>query len=187
MIQLTFTSFILYTVCTCCTRISACCLYRQIFIVSHQRKITQCVISATGIGYAIAIILISFFTWVPDSPVRKAIYPLTASASMISNVAFCCLPVWWIWKQEKMSKRKKLVLTVVTTWGIVWVHPLEQRFLQRYPLTQSQHYVLPTLWGCAASVGHQFRSNMGYWGDEHMDVKHHRLFVYTICAANVLI
>jgi hypothetical protein len=187
MIQLTFSSFILYTVCTCCTRVAACCLYRQIFTVSHQPKITRCVIFATGIGYTIVIILISIFSWVPESPVRKAIYTLTASASMISNVVSCCLPVRWIWKQEVLSKREKLVLTMVTTWGIVWVHPLERLSLQRYPLTQSQYYVLPTLRGCAASVGHQSRFNMGCWGDEHMDVKHHRLFVYTVCAANVLI
>jgi hypothetical protein len=129
-----------------------------------------------GIGYIAVITVISIYSWVPELLDREAIYRATASTSVASNVVFCALPAPWIW-ELKISKRRKFVLTMAFSWGIVWVNLLERLSSKTHLLILSQYHDLPTLPRRSAYIWRQVRSNMGCWGDGHMDVRHQRLFV----------
>jgi hypothetical protein len=137
-----------------------------------------------GIGYVAVIIWISIYSWVSELPNQETIYIVAASASVASNSVICVLPIWWIWRLEK-PKREKFAATIATGWGVVWVNPLERLCLKEHPLIMLQYYVCSSLSDPTAQVRRPFKSNRDCWGDEHMDVRHHRMFVHA-AATNVL-
>jgi hypothetical protein len=156
-----------------------CCLYRQVFVGPRHRAITLSAMCITGLAYIAVVIFMSISSWVHELLDREAIYAATASTSVASNVIFCVLPAPWIWELET-SKRRKFLLTMAFSWGIVWVNLLERLSSKTHLLILSQYHGLPTLPHRSAYIWRQVRSNMGCWGDGHMDVRHQRLFVHVV-------